>query len=320
MRRHLMPFGNALAVPDELLRNVISQHGATAVDGWFERLPAMLETWCAAWEITLSDEVPGSGYNVMAYGESALAGPVVLKMNLPSPEVLSEMESIAQGSGHGIVRLLAADPAFAIMMLERVDPGTPLRVSGLTDQDATAVAADVMRRFWREPARPDNLFALGEWMASLLNYPARPTYPVGPIPAHLIDRAIKTAQTLLAMSTDLVLLHGDVHHDNILWGGDRGWVTIDPKGLIGERGFETGTWMHNPMGIGLHAEIGAILRERIATFARLLDLDPYRTAQWSFVFLVLSMCWTTEAEGHGDLSSTMTCALEMERIMDERRP
>lgn len=322
MKRHryVLPFGTPTPVRDDLLRHLVTAHGASAVDAWFDQLPAAVEAWCADWRITLSGERPESGYNVMAYGHSDLAGPVVLKMSMPSVEILSEMEAIAQRSGLGIVRMVAADPGLAIMMLERIDPGTTLRTSGLSDERSTAIGAEVMRRFWHPPTRPDNLFPLHEWITSLLDYPSRPTYPDGPIPAHLIDRAIELAKTLLATQTDPVLLHGDIHHDNILWGGDQGWVTIDPKGLIGERAFETGTWMHNPPGIGLDPEIATILRQRVATFARVLDLDAHRTTEWSFVFLVLSMCWWTETDVYDDLTSTMNCAHEMERIMDEQRP
>ena len=319
MTRYRAPFGTPVPVRDDLLRNLIAAHGAPAVEAWFERMPALAEAWCARWRISILDDVPDSSFNIMAYGHSDLAGPVVLKANIPSPEILSEMEAIDQRSGHGIVRLIAADPDLAIMMLARVEPGTPLREINLTDEASTTIGADVMRRFWHAPLRPDNLFPLAEWMASLLEYPVRPTYPAGPIPDRLIDRAITVAGDLLATQTDTVLLHGDIHHDNILWGGEQGWVTIDPKGLIGERGFDTGTWMHNPWGIGLDPNIGAILRRRVRLFARLLDLDLCRIARWSFVFLVLSMCWTTESEDHDDLTSTMTCALEMERIMDEQR-
>lgn len=312
----VLSIANGVPIRAELLRNLVTAHGEAAVDTWLGKLPAVLNEWCDRWKITISDELPDSGYNVVLYAESEIAGQVVLKVNLPSPEVLSEMEAIAQTSGHGIVRLIDADPRVAIMMLERVVPGTPLRTADLTDREATLIGADVMRRFWRSPARAENLFPLREWMSSLLDYPRRPTYPDGPIPARLIDRAIETAEHLLHTQTDPVLLHGDIHHDNILWGGDRGWVTIDPKGLIGERGFDTATWMHNPMGIGLRPNLRELLEERIATFANELSLDPYRTAQWSFKFLVLSMCWTTEAKGYDELTSTMRCAIEMERIMD----
>lgn len=301
----------------ELHRNLLIAHGEPAVDAWLDAVPAALDRWCAKWAMTISNDLPISGYNFMVYGDSAIAGPVVLKMNIPSPEVHSEIEAIAQTSGRGIVRMVDADPDLAIMMLERVYPGTPLKTADISDCDSTVIGAGVMRRFWRAPERPNNLFPLHDWIASLLEYPTRTTYPVGPIPVPMIDRAIKTAGYLLNTQRDLVLLHGDIHHDNILWGGDDDWVTIDPKGLIGERGFDTGTWMHNPMGFGLRPDLGVHLRKRIATFADQLELDPLRIAQWSFMFLVLSMCWTTEAEGYDDLQSAMNCACEMERIMDE---
>ena len=312
-----LPVGNGVPLQAALLRNLITAHGEPAVDMWLSTLPAVLNTWCERWKITIADDVPESGYNVMLYAASAIAGPVVLKMNLASPEFLSEMEAIAQTSGHGIVRLIDADPDLAIMMLERIDPGTTLRASGKTEQEATLIGVDVMRRFWRPPARLDNLFPLREWISSLLDYPMRPTYPDGPIPVQLIDRAIETAEHLLNTQADPVLLHGDIHHDNILWGGHRGWVTIDPKGLIGERGFDTATWMHNPPDFGYRPNVAEPLRERLAIFATELGLDPYRTAQWAFMFLVLSMCWSTEAEGYDDFAGTMRCAIEMERIMDE---
>lgn len=316
-RPHLLPVGAGVPLRVELVRNLVHAHGAAALDAWIQGMPQVLDDWCTKWDMTISDDVPPSDYNVMFFAESARVGPVVLKMNLPSPEVLSELEAIAQTSGHGIVRLVAADPAIAIMMLERVYPGTPLRTADLKDNESVLIGADIMRRFWRVPRRPDNLFPLREWVASLLEYPMRPTYPDGPIPAHMIDRAITTTEYLLNTQTDPVLLHGDIHHDNILWGGDRGWITIDPKGLIGERGFDIGTWMHNPIGFGLRPDFERLLRERIAVFAAQLALDPHRIAQWSFMFLVLSMCWWTEAEGYDDLTSTMRCAVEMERIMDD---
>lgn len=312
-----LPIGDGVPMRSDLLRHLVRTHGEAAVDAWLQELPAVLTTWCDTWKMSISGDLPDSGYNVMLYADSSIVGRVVLKMNLPSAEVDSELEAITQASGHGIVRLIDADPDIAIMMLERVSPGTLLKDADLTDRESTAVGVDVMRRFWRKPTRIDHLFPLREWIASLLDYPLRPTYPDGPIPARLIDRAIEFARYLLNTQTELVLLHGDIHHYNIIWGGETGWITIDPKGLIGERGFDTGTWMHNPVGIGLRPDLDALLRTRLATFAGELGLDPRRIAQWSFMFLVLSMCWTTDVEGYGDLTSAMNCALEMERIMDE---
>ena len=48
-----------------------------------------------------------------------------------------------------------------------------------------------------------------------------------------------TAQALLAdAARGRASLHGDLHHDNVLDFGPRGWLAIDPHGLLGERGFD----------------------------------------------------------------------------------
>lgn len=131
----------------ELHRNLLIAHGEPAVDAWLDAVPAALDRWCAKWAMTISNDLPISGYNFMVYGDSAIAGPVVLKMNIPSPEVHSEIEAIAQTSGRGIVRMVDADPDLAIMMLERVYPGTPLKTADISDCDSTVIGAGVMRRF-----------------------------------------------------------------------------------------------------------------------------------------------------------------------------
>jgi aminoglycoside/hydroxyurea antibiotic resistance kinase len=43
------------------------------------------------------------------------------------------------------------------------------------------------------------------------------------------------------------VLHGDLHHGNVLDFGLRGWLAIDPKGLLGERGFDFANIFTNPI-------------------------------------------------------------------------
>jgi len=113
----------------------------------------------------------------------------------------------------------------------------------------------------------------------------------------LVQRAIGVAQHLLSTPRDTTLLHGDIHHQNILQGGEQGWVTIDPKGLIGERGYDVATWMLNPWGIGERRDVADIMTARLDLFSRELGIDRQRLAQWAFVHSVLSMCWTLEDDG-----------------------
>ena len=65
-----------------------------------------------------------------------------------------------------------------------------------------------------------------------------------------VERAQRLYVGLCASQTSTRLLHGDLHHYNILRDGDRGWVAIDPKGVVGEVEYEIGAALRNPYGAG----------------------------------------------------------------------
>jgi streptomycin 6-kinase len=87
-----------------------------------------------------------------------------------------------------------------------------------------------------------------------------------------------------------VVLHGDLHHDNVLDGGPRGWLAIDPKGLIGERGFEYANLFRNP-DIEIALAPGR-LRRQVGVVARQARLDPKRLLQWIFAYAALGAAWS----------------------------
>jgi streptomycin 6-kinase len=105
----------------------------------------------------------------------------------------------------------------------------------------------------------------------------------------------EAAEHLLNGPRDIVVLHGDLHHENVLDGGDRGWLAIDPKGLIGERGFEFANLFRNPT-----AEIAlepARLMRRAAIVADVARLDLKRLLQWVTAYAGLGAAWTLEDGG-----------------------
>ena len=90
------------------------------------------------------------------------------------------------------------------------------------------------------------------------------------------------------------MLHGDLHHDNILQNGDD-WVVIDPKGVIGEPAYEVAAFIRNPMPELLtHENAQKIIHNRITRFAKILELSEHRVIGWCFVQAVLSLVWAIE--------------------------
>ena len=62
----------------------------------------------------------------------------------------------------------------------------------------------------------------------------------------ILARCAEAARALLSEPREVGVLHGDLHHDNVLDFGVRGWLAIDPKRLVGERGFDFANIFTNP--------------------------------------------------------------------------
>jgi streptomycin 6-kinase len=99
-----------------------------------------------------------------------------------------------------------------------------------------------------------------------------------------------------------VLLHGDLHHWNILTSEREPWLALDPKGVVGEPGYEIGPLLLNPT-----LQPGHVLARRIDQLAEELGLDRERLLGWGLAHAVLSAWWSVEDHGHG-WEEAITCA------------
>ena len=97
-----------------------------------------------------------------------------------------------------------------------------------------------------------------------------------------------------------VLLHGDLHHDNILAAYRQPWLALDPKGLAGEPACEVWALLSNPARQFLaEPQPGRILARRVHQLADELGFDRKRIRGWGLAQGVLSAWWSLEDHGHG---------------------
>ena len=96
-------------------------------------------------------------------------------------------------------------------------------------------------------------------------------------------------EKIWASTDERWLLHGDLHHENILWSADSAWVAIDPKGVIGPRVLEYGRFMHNFMPDETQ-NVETVLEEKASALARIIPAESILRA--GFLDLVLSVSWT----------------------------
>lgn len=292
-----------------------------APDGtaWLAELPALLDTFARRWRLEVGPPFPGLSYNYVAPALLPGGGRAVLKLGVPRDETSSEIDALRHYGGRGACRLLAADAAAGAILLERLVPGdTLVALAAADDEAATRVAATVMARLWASPSAGHAYRDLASWTRAL--HALRPHFGggYGPFPPDLVDRALGLLAELLPSQAPPVVLHGDLHHFNILRAGVS-WKAIDPKGLVGEPAFDCGPFCYNPWPtIFADPNLARTLERRLAIFAEQLNLDLRRVHGWAFVQAVLSAWWSYDDDG-GDLDE-VNSTLATARALATLRP
>lgn len=222
--------------------------------------------------------------------------PAVVKALKPFDDVADELRGehfLAWRRGEGAVRLLGRDGHSMLleyagdMLLTRV-----LEEQG--DNAATAIAAEVMAKLF-SPGKapyPPELQPLRERYASLFRKAATDR-DAGDDSLYVEAAAI--AERLLSNPHDIRPLHGDLHHDNILHG-PRGWLVIDPKGVLGDPGFDAANMFYNP----LDRDALCLDPQRIAhmaeVFAKTLGQSPEAILDHGIAYGCLSAAWHHEED------------------------
>jgi streptomycin 6-kinase len=200
---------------------------------------------------------------------------------------------------------LASDEKRGLLLLERLKPGRML--SELEDDDErTHIAAEVMQKIWRplesdsslsvtqqQAAGLQKFIKLSDWFDGLKKLRPHFNGGTGPFPKGLLERVELSLPELFA-DENVKLLHGDFHHFNIL-SSERGWLVIDPKGVIGPVGYEVGPLMINPWN-SLTDRVSFRVRaeRRVSILVERLGWERESIIKWTTAHAVLSAWWDVQ--------------------------
>lgn len=243
----------------------------------------MFRAYLERWQLVPEGE-PVSTLTSRLLPVSADGVPAVLKIALHEEEKRGNALMI-WWAGRGSARVLAHDGA--ALLMERAQGGASLAAyaRGGCDDEASRIMCAVLDELHAPRDRPPpHLLGLEEWFAPL-NAAAR---------SHggILRLSASAASDLLAHPREVAVLHGDVHHGNVLDFGARGWLAIDPKGLIGERYFDYANILCNP-DHELAAAPGR-LRRQVKVTAEAARLDPVRLLAWIVAWAGLSAAFLLE--------------------------
>lgn len=249
-----------------------------------DRFEDRLRNWCVVVNRTLETESSLIGFGTRR------DQPVVLKVIRRPGDEWRSGEILAAFDGRGVVRV--HEYVEGAVLLERLSPGNSLVGVALNggDDEATEILAGIIQKM-----SPGQLVeapvTVEDWAKGFERYSASGD---DQIPKSLVDNGYRVYLDLCRSQSSPRLLHGDLHHYNVLFDSDRGWLAIDPKGVVGEIEYEIGALLRNPYEQPeMFAQPSTVVR-RLNLLASKLSLDFSRALAWGFAQAVLSAIWGIE--------------------------
>jgi streptomycin 6-kinase len=267
---------------------------------WLPRLPGIVARCREKWHLNAGTPCPTMSMNYIEFTTTTQGEPVALKVGVPHTELFTEMESLKIYDGRSAVRLIDGDRELGAILMARVQPGTMLHAPGSPcpdKRDQTRAAASVMRALPVPTPAEHTLPTFARWVDRAFRLTRTVWDPEERMPRGLLDRAESAFREILSDedASEYVVLHGDLHHENILWDADAGWLAIDPKGVIGPRCLELGRFVQNQLPEDASdVDWQALIRETIEILSVELCMTQEKVAAAALVDCVLSASWCFE--------------------------
>ena len=258
---------------------------------WLERVPQLLNDCAEEWTLRLGEPYPQGAAGYVVRAERDDGTPVALKLIYPHREAEHEGEALRVWDGDGAVALLEHDADRWAVLLERCEPGALLAHA---DPDtALDVLIGLLPRLWRSTDLPFHLLEdeVAWWLDEL---PSEWERAGRPFERELLDEVTETLRALAASQGEQVLLHQDLHTDNVLAAEREPWLVIDPKPLLGEREFNVAPIVRDYVLGHSRDEVA----RRLDRLTSELGLDRERALGWAIGQTVAWMFESTQLQKH----------------------
>ncbi|CEG27052.1 aminoglycoside phosphotransferase family protein [Bacillus sp. B-jedd] len=299
-----------MELPKEFIAKITGAFGEAGTQ-WLSGLEGKLNFYAAKWNLELGGPAGNLTYNYVAKAVDDSGRQVVLKLGVPGKEFQNEITALQLYSGDGCAMLLKEDGENGAMLLEQLVPGKNL--SEIEDEEqVTKQFTSVWKSIRRPVPETSVLPSIKDWGEGFDRYLETYAEKSGPLPPSLVMRA-KEFLAELNEPAKMELLHGDLHHENILYSQERGWLAIDPKGVVGNPYFDLISFLFNH----LHEKPDSqrLLSKRVNWICESLSLQKNNLLKAGIVMAVLSIIWSIE--DHSEWEPTYRCVEWFEELLQE---
>ena len=284
-------YGRCVGTPlySDDLERFISRHFGGRGRVWLDQLAGRVEQYQRVWGLEIERYLPGGLMSCCLAVRTADGARAVLKLDGPWTPARREILALRRWSGRAAPDLLHADEAGGALLLERIEPGTPLADGALGEEivgvarllrvlhASTASAALLQQLPPLADVVEEQIATAGAEAAARSAAEATALRPA-------LERARDVASRLLeSWDRDDVILHGDLESKNILICHKRGLAAIDPLACVGEPAYDAAYCAASALP-------GGRRDERCGLVAAELGLDPERVRRWASVVALDHPC------------------------------
>jgi streptomycin 6-kinase len=263
---------------------------------WLDDLPRIVEEIERDWSLKAEKPFQNLSYNYVAPCILAGGSEAVLKIALPldNPEIFNEARFLQIANGERSVKLLRLDASRRAILLERLSPGENLKEVCRRDKArAVEIAIQILRGLAKKPPPNSTFQTLDEWFGDFFRKALTTNFP-----AEFQNKTREFYERLNSNLKGEFLIHGDLHHENVLSAAREPFLAIDPKGIVGAVGYDIGVFLNNHLWwLASDENLKEKLNDAVRQFSEAFEIERLDLRRWAYAQMVLSAWWTFDENG-----------------------
>lgn len=293
------------------VRDIIKRFG----QAHYDQVLSNIEEYEAKWGLTNLKLKSHLSANLIFTCHSDQFGDAVLKIGYPdSPEIVTEVNALKEYDGGKFCKVYEWDIEAGIFLEQYIAPGIALRAE--PSLDARLAVFCGLYQDLHICSKIEGVYpTYKQWVYRITEY-MRNRQDCTDL--YLKMKKAKAVFDNVSLNYNgEYLLHGDLHHDNILLNQDGAYTIIDPKGVIGDPVFDIPRFILNEFGNELTPALQSKVSYIITILAEQLHIPSHALKQCLYVEMTMAVCWCAESGSDSSELAKLMEKIELtERIME----
>lgn len=258
----------------------------------YESINLCLNQYTTKWELSDIEILDNKRNSLVLKCNSAIYGNVIIKQQMDTSYIKSEYNALKEYNQSRFCKVFDADLEHGVLIEEQISPGTELRKVKSLDE-RLMVFCTLFKDLHIFPKNPEIYPSYLDWVSNAMNYlEGLDNYR----DLYIHTKAAKMICTELFFKyPQKMLLHGDLHHDNILLNNNGSYTIIDPKGVLGHPIFDIPRFILNEMEDEITAELYDKIIYVIDILSQHLNIPLKDLKQLFYMEVSLSEAWNAES-------------------------